>query len=42
MVTQFSEDMFRDDSSSSNMSPQKKSIESQKGGLGLKNLLKAK
>lgn len=33
MVTQFSEDMFRDDSSSSNMSPQKKSIESQKDNL---------
>ena len=33
MVTQFSEDMFRDDSSSSNMSPQKKSVESQKGNI---------
>jgi hypothetical protein len=31
MITQFSGDMFRDDSSSSNLSPQKKVIDTQKG-----------
>lgn len=31
MITQFSGDMFRDDSSSSNLSPQKKVVDTQKG-----------
>lgn len=37
MVTQFSGDMFRDDSSSSNLSPQKKVVDTQKGCKTLKS-----